>query len=192
MIIVSVVIPNKRVLVRCDCGVEYEVGYRGIREGRTKRCRSCTGKLSVKKKHGFRSNGKRESLYVKWIGLKGRCSNKNNKDYKRLGGRNILLDSKWNDYATFRDWAYHSGYEEGDNLFRLDKNNNHTPSNCFWGKKRPEKKYKFRDEFDTLSSLHKRLRSNVPIKLVQNRLSRGWELTEALLRPLGAKVKKRR
>lgn len=182
--------PRLRVRVRCDCGREYEVDARFVKNGKAKRCRSCAGKLGAARSHGFRSDGKREDLYVKWAGMRSRCFNKNDKDYKNFGGRGIKICSTWLQYGPFRSWAIKSGYKKGFGVYRKNTDKDYSPSNCFTSKYRPmEKLYQFRGKKYSLAELYKMVGSHVPLPTVKKRLSKGWELLEALLRPTGLKIR---
>lgn len=55
-------------------------------------------------------------LYKVWKGLKTRCDNPNDPD--------------WKDYKTFRAWALSHGYREDLELDRRDNNKDYSPSNC--------------------------------------------------------------
>lgn len=184
---------QKRIKVRCDCGKEYEIDVRFLKDGKSKRCRTCAGIESSKPKHGHRSGGKRESLYVKWVGIRGRCCSIKDKDYKNFGLKGIKVSKEWDKYSDFREWAYKSGYKEGLNLYRKNVAKDYCPSNCSWADKRSAslKKYEFRGESLTVNELHVKVRSCVPLKTVKNRLTKKWPLLEALLRPVGVKIRKR-
>lgn len=78
-------------------------------------------------RHGLRYH----PLYKVWDNIKGRCLDKNNKDYKDYGGRGITVYSKWKDnLKVFIDWAIDNGYKRGLQIDREDNNGNYTPNNC--------------------------------------------------------------
>ena len=58
-------------------------------------------------------------LFNSWRGMRSRCNNKNNSDFKWYGGKGIKC---CNELATFRgfiEWAITSGYKEGLTIDRI-------------------------------------------------------------------------
>ena len=82
---------NKRAtwLCRCDCGKEVIVKGNSLLNGNTRSC-GCLRKEKVRdlsKTHG----GSKDRLYTVWKGMRSRCNNPKNKDYKNYGGRKISI-----------------------------------------------------------------------------------------------------
>jgi len=78
------------------------------------------------KKHGNR-------LYNIWYNMIRRCNNRDAKDYKNYGAKNIKVCKEWEkDFYTFYDWAINNGYNDTLTLDRINNNSNYRPDNCRW------------------------------------------------------------
>ena len=116
-------------LCRCDCGTMQLVDGGSLRAGRTAGCIRCNPGIGHLRKHG----GCGSKLYRVWCGMKSRCHNPKHPAYPRYGGRGILVCGSWlGDFASFRDWAFASGYAEGLTIDRRNNDKGYDPSNCHW------------------------------------------------------------
>ena len=75
---------------------------------------------------------KHTKLYSVWNQMRNRCSNPNDKSYKRYGAKGISVCEEWRDFRVFYPWAIQNGYKEGLTLDRIDPSGNYEPSNCRW------------------------------------------------------------
>jgi hypothetical protein len=75
-------------------------------------------------------------LYRAWTGMKSRCLNPSNKDYRRYGGRGITVHPAWQaDYAKFAAYVRGAIGERPTSkhsLDRIDNNAGYAPGNLRW------------------------------------------------------------
>lgn len=125
-----------RVRVKCECGTIKSVLLSSIKNGDTTSCgcyqKEIAAKLCIEKtKHKEARNGQRTTEYRSWGGLRERCLNSKNKDYKDYGGRGIKVCLRWNKYENFlADMG-----RKPDNKYSIDRinvNGNYEPTNCRW------------------------------------------------------------
>lgn len=85
------------------------------------------------KANGKRTHGMTKTpIYKKWLGMKTRCDNSNEKSYKNYGGRGISYCDEWANFENFYNWAINNGYLDGLSLERINVNGNYCPENCKW------------------------------------------------------------
>jgi hypothetical protein len=116
--------PSKKVLwkCQCDCGNQSTVPSGSLVTGNTESC-GCVIK-------NFKHGGSGKASYNSWRAMVRRCTNPEDKDYKRYGAKGISVCPEWMDYATFRDAM---GEPVGtETLDRIDPAGNYEPNNVRW------------------------------------------------------------
>jgi hypothetical protein len=114
----------------CECGEISTPRAKHLSTGVTKSC----GCIRVENIRGNRFNfrhGKSHSPeYVTWSAMIKRCSDANDKDFKRYGARGISVCGRWKTFSNFH--ADMGDRPKGLTLDRVDNNGNYCKDNCRW------------------------------------------------------------
>lgn len=87
-------------------------------------------------KHGHIVNGKPSPTYTSWDGMIQRCTNPNNVNYHRYGGRGIRVCKEW---FAFDSFLADMGERPKDkSIDRIDNDGNYEPSNCKWSTRKEQ------------------------------------------------------
>lgn len=161
------------------CGKILDVKTDSLLSGHTVSC-GCK-----KVKHGY---SRKERLYQTWKNMRQRCNNPNRHDYKRYGGRGITVCKEWNDYSTFRNWAFANGYNDNLSIDRIDVNGNYEPSNCRWvdnivqaNNVRSNHQIEYKGTTYTMAEFARKL--NISYSTLQHRINRGWSIDKIVTTP---------
>ena len=146
--------------------------------------------------HHHKSN---TPLYSVYKGIKRRCYNPNDINYKNYGARGIKVCDEWlNDFQTFYDWAISNGYNEDLSIDRVNVNGNYEPSNCRWVNKETQSNNKrnnrlitFNGETKTIAQWGKAI--GIDKNILYERLNKlGWSIEDTLTTPLLTRFSGRR
>jgi len=158
----------------------HKIKHRGASKGRSDTCiyPKCEGKhycggYCVRHYNGIRRNNKKAQKEYKptpdshldgrsshplrdtWYGMIDRCYNKNNRAYKRYGGRGIKVCDRWlNDFHKFIEDMPQKPLGE----YSIDRENNdgdYTPDNCRWATRAEQQNNKWFSDRLTASNLAK-------------------------------------
>ena len=90
-----------------------------------------SGKNHPLYRHGQAIAGKQSPLYKKWMGIKRRCLNKNDKSFIRYGGAGVTVSASWMDFLNFFNDMSPS-YFPGASIDRINNNKGYSKDNCRW------------------------------------------------------------
>jgi hypothetical protein len=164
----------RKVLCRCECGVEKIIEFNSLKRGKTKSCGCYNKEISTKTatKHGLcmLSPGIRHPDYCIWLKIKSRCYNVNDKkNYKFYGGIGIIMSESWkNSFSSFiEDIGWRPLPRENYSIERIDSTGNYCKENCMWilknlqnKNKKSVKLYTYNDKKQTLPDWCKELNLN--------------------------------
>lgn len=183
---------DKKWICKCDCGTLKSVWLSNITSGKTKSC-GCYGREALSLRD-YKHGGAKERLYHVWCNMRRRCYDPKNNRYQNYGGKGVKVCDEWQDYATFREWAYSTGYDDKATygkctIERIDVDGNYEPSNCTWKTikeqcyNRTSNRYlSFNGKTQTITEWEKEL--HLPKDRIGDRLRKGWSIERALSTPL--------
>lgn len=179
-------------LCRCDCGKWHIVRGSHLRSGNVQSC-GCYRKevlVSCLRQRIEDADGHSKTrLYVIWQGMRMRCYNPSNGQYKRYGGRGIGICTDWNNWDNFYKWAIENGYSDDLTIDRIDVDGDYSPENCRWvdytvqaNNTTRNVRYTFDGENHTISEWV-RLKG-ISQSALRSRLRSGWPVERALTEPV--------
>lgn len=115
----------------CECGGKVVQQAYAIRNGHTLSC-GCYQKERASEAN--LTHGQTETrLYRIYNGMKNRCYNEKQSNYRNYGARGIHICEKWlNNFQAFYDWAVSNGYADDLSIDRIDNTKGYSPDNCKW------------------------------------------------------------
>ena len=133
----------------CDCGKTRILPKSYLLAGKVISC-GCTrfrpraNNFKPQFKHGMHASKE----WAAWKSMKARCTNPNNAEYHRYGGRGITVCPEWfNSFSTFYEDM--GAKPEGLSLDRIDNNRNYCKENCRWATTRQQLNNKSTNVFVT-------------------------------------------
>jgi len=121
---------------QCQCGVIKDIDANSLRRGRSRSCGCWNLDIMTKDpprlKHGFRQQDERSPEYTAWVGMKQRCLNPTNPQYKYYGARGITVCDRW--LEEFDNFIQDMGHRpaKGYSIDRIDNDGNYDAINCRW------------------------------------------------------------
>ena len=149
---------------------------------------------SSRTKHGGAKRGHEERLYHVWNSMKQRCENPNRPNYVWYGAKGISVCDEWQNYLTFKKWAYENGYDDkapkgGCTLDRIDIEKGYSPQNCRWISMADQNRNKsyhryveYRGERLTVTQLARK--TGMIKETLVYRLNANWSVEDAVNKPI--------
>lgn len=123
-----------------------------------------------------------------WWGMKTRCYNKNDREYKYYGQRGIVISDEWHIFENFKNWSLNNGYDNNLTIDRIDVNGNYCPENCRWAdiftqnnNKRTNIILEYKGELYTLAQLADL--ANIPYTTFKERINEWKDVEKAVEEP---------
>lgn len=171
--------------VVCDCGIRKSIQTNHLSSGATKSCGCLCSETTTKRltKHGMTGSAEYES----WYDMRRRVFKKNRPNYRWYGAKGITICDEWLSFDTF--YSDMGKRPEGTSLDRIDNTKGYCKENCRWATSKQQsrnrstnlhvtyngKDYVLPDLCDELC---------VSYELVRQRVWRGWNIEEAVTRPI--------
>jgi len=180
--------PKTQWFVECHCGKVFIAIGSNLGNGTTKSC----GCISINRIGALNRSHQltHTRTYRIWAGMKTRCTNANNPNYKRYGERGITICERW--LHSFEHFLADMGHcpSNKHTIERRDNNGNYEPTNCYWepdwnvqvSNTRRNVFVTFQNKTQTVSQWAREIGMNS--HLLRDRLKRGWTMEDAIALPL--------
>jgi len=183
----------RRLLCRCDCGVERVVLFCHLRAGKSVSCGCYRPEVSYVK--ALRHGGCGTPLYGTWRNMINRCCQSRRDDFHVYAGRGISVCPEWrSNFSTFHDWAHANGYRPGLSIDRINNDSNYEPDNCRWATPSEQSRNQRRNHLVTafgetkcLVDWTRDVRCTVQRQALRRRLQSGMLSEQAITLPAQAK-----
>lgn len=117
----------------CSCGYMKHTNLQQVYKG-GRECFKCALKrIKNVSTEELERRTVRNNIRTRWVGMKTRCYNTNDKSYNRYGGRGIIICADWlKSFDSFYQWAISNGYKKELQIDRENNDGNYEPGNCRW------------------------------------------------------------
>lgn len=179
-------IKRRQAMFRCKCGNTFIAQIYKVKTCETRSCGCIQAKATSESNstHGL----SKIPLYTIWKAIKSRCYNVKNKAYHNYGGRGVVVCNEWkNDFTAFYLWAMSNGYKKGLQIDKDIKGDGllYSPQTCIFvtpkvnsNNRRSNVYIDFNNDSKTISQWADKI--GIPMKILHQRLSRGWSIEKSL------------
>lgn len=171
---------------RCICGVERDVPIHTLKQGNSRHCGCLVPAMTAAKNKSHGMSASRE--YAIWCKMRDRCSNPENRDFPKYGGRGIEVCEAWQ--GSFEQFYSDIGPRPSPrhSIDRIDVNGNYEPGNVRWATPREQQQNKTTNVYVELNGQKlalreacRRLRRLRDYRLIQQRMRKyGKSFAEAI------------
>lgn len=178
---------------KCNCGNSVIVHQQNLISGHTKSCGCYNREVSIERNTTHGDTNTR--IYRIWHDMMLRCYSPKHKSYYLYGEKGIAVCQEWKEYNKFKKWALNNGYEENLSIDRIDNAKGYEPSNCRWATDVQQGNNTNRNLMFTINGVTNSLANwcrkyEVPYTRVHSRIYSGWDILDALTRPVQIHHKK--
>lgn len=181
-------------LCRCECGTVLTVHGSSLRTGNTKSCGCLESDLTRARnfKHGAAPRGTKPPEYTALRNMLSRCYNPLSPHFDRYGGRGIAVCDRWrfgeNSLTGFECFFADIG-PKPDKSYSVDRfpdpDGNYEPGNVRWATQTQQVRNstnatKIQLDGHSMSISDAAETVNVPYRLLQGRLRRGWDVDKSI------------
>lgn len=175
-------------LCRCDCGSTTLISGTNLIGGLVASCGCAVTEMLIERNttHGL---SRWHPLYGTWSSMRTRCTNNRRDGWENYGGRNILVDPAWEDFAQFVADMFPS-WSTGMTLERIDNNGPYKKENCRWATRMEQTRNKRNNNVITVGEVSKIVADwadylGIKRGTLYARLNQyGWDAHKALFTPV--------
>lgn len=122
----------------CKCGNRRNLSSANLRHDKPKSC-GCSTSADIRAynlRHGqagkYKTTNTTTKEYNTWVGMRQRCTNKNDPCYDRYGGRGIKVCDRWKNSFEFFYKDMGASPSSKHSIDRINNDGHYEPDNCHW------------------------------------------------------------
>lgn len=121
--------------VICECGNSEErepfILAQSLKGGNTPVCKDCAKRLTSERSSTHK--GTDDWLYKRWVKIRRRCNNPEDKDFIKYGALGVRIDDEFLDYGVFRNYLTSlENYNQKFTIDRIDPSKGYQRGNLRW------------------------------------------------------------